>query len=100
MGADPVAIYQYVYERGSLNRMRLLGKALATMQNDEWWKIAYIVLTREMLDSTNTTEVDTEAFVPYTLSIDNVQIGFDVFGVTWFCKKWASVRKEISGLMN
>jgi phosphoesterase RecJ-like protein len=75
LGADPVAIYQHVYERGSLNRMRLLGKALATMQMTHDGKIAYIVLTREMLDSTNTTEVDTEAFVPYTLSIEKVQIG-------------------------
>jgi bifunctional oligoribonuclease and PAP phosphatase NrnA len=74
-GADPVAIYQHVYEHGSLNRMRLLGKALATMQMTDDGKIAYIVLTREMLDSTNTTEVDTEAFVPYTLAIDKVQIG-------------------------
>jgi bifunctional oligoribonuclease and PAP phosphatase NrnA len=75
MGADPVAIYEQVYERGPMNRMRLLGLALADMQMSHDGKIAYIVLTREMFDSTQTTEIDTEAFVPYTMAINGVQIG-------------------------
>ena len=75
MGADPVAIYEHVYERGSVNRVRLLGLALANMQITDNGKIAYIVLTREMLDSTHTSEIDTEAFVPFTLTVDRVQIG-------------------------
>ncbi|MGD1044740.1 MAG: bifunctional oligoribonuclease/PAP phosphatase NrnA [Bacteroidota bacterium] len=74
-GADPVAIYEHVYECGSINRVRLLGLALANMQITHNGKLAYIVLTREMFDTTNTTEVDAEAFVPYTLTIDGVQIG-------------------------
>ncbi|MGD0038173.1 MAG: bifunctional oligoribonuclease/PAP phosphatase NrnA [Bacteroidota bacterium] len=75
LGADPVAIYEHVYERGSINRIHLLGLALANMQTTHNGKLAYIVITHEMLNSTNTTEIDTEAFVPYTLSIDGVQIG-------------------------
>ena len=75
MGADPVAIYEHVYERGSINRIHLLGLALANMQTLHNGKLAYIVLTHEMFDSTGTAEIDTEAFVPYTLSIDGVQIG-------------------------
>jgi bifunctional oligoribonuclease and PAP phosphatase NrnA len=74
-GADPVAIYNLVYERGSINRVHLLGFALANMQITHNGKLAYIVLTREMFDKTKTTEVDAEAFVPYTLTIDGVQIG-------------------------
>lgn len=75
MGADPSAIYGHVYERGSINRLRLLGLALANMQIAQDGKLAYIVLTREMLDQTSTTEIDTEAFVPFCMSIDGVQIG-------------------------
>jgi phosphoesterase RecJ-like protein len=75
MGADPVAIYEHVYEHSSINRVRLLGLALAHMQITDNGKIAYIVLTREMLESTHTSEIDTEAFVPYTLTVDRVQIG-------------------------
>jgi bifunctional oligoribonuclease and PAP phosphatase NrnA len=75
MGADPVAIYGYVYERSSINRVLLLGSALANMQTAHNGKLAYIVLTHEMFHKTNTTEVDAEAFVPYTLTIAGVQIG-------------------------
>jgi bifunctional oligoribonuclease and PAP phosphatase NrnA len=75
LGADPVAIYEHVYERGTLNRMRLLGLALANMRTLHQGKIAYMVISHDMFASTLTTEVDTEAFVPYTLTIDGVQIG-------------------------
>jgi phosphoesterase RecJ-like protein len=74
-GADPVAIYEQVYECTSAKRMRLLGMALANMQMMYDGKLAYITLTREMFEATGTTEEDTDAFVPYTLTIDGVQIG-------------------------
>ena len=74
-GADPVAIYEQVYEHGTLSRAHLLGLALASLQTVQDGKIAYLTLTREMFASTQTTEVDTEAFVPYTLMLDKVQIG-------------------------
>ena len=74
-GADPVAIYEHVYECGSINRVRLLGLALANMQITHDGKLAYLVLTNEMFDVTDTTEDDAEAFVPFTLTIDGVQIG-------------------------
>ena len=74
-GADPVEIYERVYEQGSFNRMRLLGEALAGMKVVHGGKVAYLVITRTMLRETGTTEVDTDSFVPYTMSIQNVQIG-------------------------
>jgi phosphoesterase RecJ-like protein len=74
-GADPVFIYEQVYERTSAKRMRLLGMALANMQMMYHGKVAYITLTRKMFETTGTTEEDTDAFVPYTLTIDGVQIG-------------------------
>ena len=75
LGADPVAVYRQVYECSSINRVHLLGLGLATMRLSQNGKIASIVLTREMFEKTGTTEVDAEAFVPYTLTIDGVQIG-------------------------
>ncbi|RPI06783.1 MAG: bifunctional oligoribonuclease/PAP phosphatase NrnA [Ignavibacteriae bacterium] len=75
MGADPSAIYDHVYERGSINRLHLLGLALSNMKTAHEGKIAYIVLTREMFEQTITTEVDADAFAPYTLTIGGVQIG-------------------------
>ncbi len=74
-GADPVAIYEQVYERTSVKRLRLLGMALANLQTLYDGKLAYIVLTHEMFETTGTTEEDTDAFVPYTLTMEGVQIG-------------------------
>ncbi|MBI3004955.1 MAG: bifunctional oligoribonuclease/PAP phosphatase NrnA [Ignavibacteriales bacterium] len=75
IGADPVEIYENVYEKGSAGRLKLLGDALANLQVVHGGKVAYLVITRKMLSETGTTEVDTDAFVPYTLSIDGVKIG-------------------------
>ncbi|HOV98685.1 MAG TPA: bifunctional oligoribonuclease/PAP phosphatase NrnA [Bacteroidota bacterium] len=74
-GADPVAIYEAVYEQSTVERTRLLGKALANIQLAHNGKVAYIALTKEMFEDTNTDEVDTDAFVPFTLSIAGVQVG-------------------------
>jgi phosphoesterase RecJ-like protein len=74
-GADPAAIYEQVYEHTTAKRLRLLGMALANLQMMYDGKVAYITLTREMFDATGTSEADTDAFVPYTLTIDGVQIG-------------------------
>jgi bifunctional oligoribonuclease and PAP phosphatase NrnA len=74
-GADPVAIYGQVYERTSAKRMQLLGMALANLKITDNGKIAYMTLTRGMFEATGTSEADTDAFVPYTLMIEGVQIG-------------------------
>jgi phosphoesterase RecJ-like protein len=74
-GADPVQIYEHVYEQGALNRLQLLGMALANIQLTHDGKVAYIVITKEIFKMTGTSEVDTDAFVPYTLGIKGVQIG-------------------------
>lgn len=75
MGADPVVIHEYVYEHNPISRIHLLGMALANVQLTPDGKIAYIVLTQDMFKRTETYEVDTDLFVPYTLSIKGVQIG-------------------------
>jgi len=74
-GADPVAIYEQVYEHSSAKRVRLLGMALSGLQTSYDGKVAYIVITREMFETTGASENDTDSFVPYTLTIDGVQVG-------------------------
>jgi phosphoesterase RecJ-like protein len=74
-GADPVAIYQQIYEQGSANRTQLLGHALSTLKLSHGGKVAYIVVTKDMFERTGTTEEDTDNFISYTLNIRGVQIG-------------------------
>ena len=74
-GADPVAIYQNLYEQGTAGRVRLLGLCLATLKTAQEGRDAYITITRSMFAETGTSEADADAFVPYTLSIEGAQIG-------------------------
>ncbi len=74
-GADPTDIYQNLYEQGPAGRVRLLGMALAGLRLAHGDKVAYMNLTRTMFSETDTTEADADAFVPYTLTIQGVQIG-------------------------
>jgi phosphoesterase RecJ-like protein len=74
-GADPVEIYQNIYDQGTPGRLRLLGRMLAELQTDSDGRIAYLTLTRQMFSETGTAESETDAFVSYALAIHGVQIG-------------------------
>ncbi|MBI3579337.1 MAG: bifunctional oligoribonuclease/PAP phosphatase NrnA [Ignavibacteriales bacterium] len=74
-GADPVEIYQQVYDQSSPNRVRLLGKALSTLEMAHGGRVACITITQEMFKETKTSEEDTDNFVTHTVGIRGVQIG-------------------------
>ncbi len=74
-GADPVAIYDNVYEQGSPNRLQLLGRVLAGLTLNHDGTLAYLVVTKKMLEETSTSSEDTDAFVPYTLGVKGVKVG-------------------------
>lgn len=74
-GADPVEIYVNVYENWTCGRMRLLGEALDTMKTIHDGKVAYIICTQKMFKETGTTEVETDNFTVYPMSIKGVVVG-------------------------
>lgn len=74
-GVDPTEVYSKVYESWTLGRMRLLGEVLDTAKTEYDGKLAYIVCTQKMFDATGTTEVETDNFTNYPMSIEGVQIG-------------------------
>lgn len=74
-GADPTDIYSNIYESWSPNRMRLLGEVLDTLKTAYEGKVAYIVCTQEMFKNTGTTEVETDNFSTYPMSVKGVLVG-------------------------
>jgi bifunctional oligoribonuclease and PAP phosphatase NrnA len=74
-GADPVEIYQNIYDQNTPGRLRLLGLVLATLKTTDAGKVVYMTITRKMFKDTGTSEADTDAFVPYALSVEGAQIG-------------------------
>lgn len=74
-GAEPTEIFSRVYESWSPGHMRLLGMALTAMQTTYDGKLAYLVCTQNMFKETDTSEVDTDNFASYPMSVQGVLIG-------------------------
>jgi phosphoesterase RecJ-like protein len=71
-GADNAKIYNNVMDNNSLNRMKLLSKALDNLKLMEAYKTAYITLSQKELNEFHFEKGDTEGFVNYALSIKDV----------------------------
>ncbi len=71
-GADSEAINRKIYDVNSPSRMKLLGTALSNMVILEEFRTAFITLSQKELDENNFKKGDTEGFVNYALSLDNV----------------------------
>ena len=71
-GADNAAIHNYVYDTNSPERLQLLGRALRNLKVIPELNTAYITLTQEELNKFNFRKGDTEGFVNYGLSIQNI----------------------------
>ena len=74
-GADPVKIYDSVYNQNSLDTTRLLGQALNQLKLYCDGKLCVMAISRDMLRNSNATNEDLEGFVEKTLTLKGVQIG-------------------------
>lgn len=61
--------------------MELLGEALAGLHTESDGKLAHISITQEILAKTGTTEVDTDNFTVYPMSVKGVLIGILFIGL-------------------
>jgi bifunctional oligoribonuclease and PAP phosphatase NrnA len=69
----PNEIIEKIYSNKSLKQYRLLSRALSTIELYENNQVAVMSVTQQMMDETGTTNVDTEGFVNYPLSIQGVK---------------------------
>ena len=76
LGAEPHAIYERLYERRSLSRVRLSGVVLQRTQVACDGKLAYTTVHREDFKQTGASPVDTEDLVNECLKITGTQIAF------------------------
>lgn len=71
-GANNSEIHNLVYDTNSPERLQLLGCALKNLKVLPNYKTAYITLSQDELNKFNFKKGDTEGFVNYGLSIENV----------------------------
>ncbi len=74
-GADPVELYNQVYNRWSPGRLRLLGEMLSRLETAYGGRLVYVTVTREMLKQTGTQEEDADNFTSYLMSMDGAVAG-------------------------
>lgn len=74
-GADPVQVYEDIYDRAPISRLHLLGRVLNDLKVTHGGQVAYCTIPRSAFTDTGTSEEDAERFVTYTLGIQGVRIG-------------------------
>jgi len=73
IGADNTGIHSRIYDTNSPSRLHLLGCALKNMVILEEYNTTYITLSQEELDQYGYTKGDTEGFVNYGLTLENIR---------------------------
>ncbi len=74
-GADPVKIYDMVYNINSLCSLHILGLALRNISLYHSNKLAIMKITKEMIFEAGAANEDIDNFVNYTLSVDGAIVG-------------------------
>jgi phosphoesterase RecJ-like protein len=71
-GANHTEIHRHIYDTNRAERLQLLGCALQNLVILKPFRTAYITLSQEDLDRHDFQKGDTEGFVNYALSLNNV----------------------------
>jgi len=74
LGVDPYQAARHVYGTYSLGRIKLLNRALDSIELADDGKISIMTLTRDMLAETGTLAEDTEGLINYARRIEAVQL--------------------------
>ena len=71
-GAENTKIHNHIYDTNSPSRLHLLGCALKNMVILTEYRTAYITLSQDELDTFKYQKGDTEGFVNYGLTLENI----------------------------
>jgi phosphoesterase RecJ-like protein len=74
-GVNPSEIYDLLYDESKLSKIKLLGRCLNSLKLIADNKVGYMVLTQQDFNNINAIESDTENFVNFILSVENVRLG-------------------------
>lgn len=73
-GLDPALVSESVYERRSVEDIKLLGLVLATLRVNKTGTVAYLEVTNDMLKITGADIAKSEGLINFPRSIDKVKI--------------------------
>jgi phosphoesterase RecJ-like protein len=73
-GVDPVEVYDNIYDQSKISKVKLLGRSLDTLKLIDSNRVGYMYILQNTFSELGASESDTENFVNYPLSIENVVI--------------------------
>lgn len=73
-GLDPAVVSEKVYERRSIEDIKLLGLVLATLKVNKEGAVAYLEVTNDMLKQTGADITKSEGLINFPRSIDKVKV--------------------------
>lgn len=71
-GVNPTEVYDAIYDQSKISKIKLLGRALDTLELIAQNKIGYMYIKQNTFNELDAFESDTDGFVNYPLSIENV----------------------------
>ncbi len=74
-GVNPEQVYDKLYDQSKFSKVKLLGRALNSIKLLANNKIGHMIITQKDFEELGAIESDTENFVNYNLSIENVVLG-------------------------
>jgi len=78
-GANPVEIYDKIYDQSGFSKIKLLGETLSSIKINNLNEIAFMVVTQESVARSGADESEVDGFVNYCLSIKGMKIGILFF---------------------
>ncbi|MFA6141692.1 MAG: bifunctional oligoribonuclease/PAP phosphatase NrnA [Candidatus Omnitrophota bacterium] len=73
-GLEPARVSESVYETKTIDEIKFLGMVLATIKINKAGDVAYLEITRPMMQHTGTAPAKSEGFVNYARSINHVKV--------------------------
>ncbi len=74
-GINPTEIYSQLYDESKLSKIILLGRCLSSLKLITDNQIGYMVITQNDLNELGALESDTENFVNFIISVEEVKLG-------------------------
>ena len=72
-GVEPARISEALFYSHPFSKIVLLGLVLSTIESDESGQVAWVTMTRDMMDGVGASEEDTDGIVNHALSIGEVR---------------------------
>lgn len=73
-GIKPNLIADNIYNRNTYSGLKLLGKALLTLEVDESNYVSWLTITRDMLNNTEANDEEVEGIIDMARTLENTEV--------------------------